>query len=82
MLQDSRFENRKEENTFTQKYIFIYLYSFEGIWPGEQSGRRPLIQNHYTLREQRNEQPSPSPPQTKSYIFYIELDKVMKFSEK
>lgn len=38
MLQDSRFYNRKEENTFTQKYIFIYLYSFEGIWPGEQSG--------------------------------------------
>lgn len=42
MLQDSRFDNLKEENTFTQKYIFIYLYSFEGIWPGEQSGRRPF----------------------------------------
>jgi len=33
MLQDSRFDNRKKENKCTQKYIFIYLYSFEGIWP-------------------------------------------------
>lgn len=50
MLQDPRFDTRKEENTFTQKYIFIYLYSCEWIWPEEQSWERPVMQNHYTLR--------------------------------
>lgn len=43
LLQDSRFDILKEENTFTQKYIFIYLYSFRGIWPGQQSGTRPVV---------------------------------------
>lgn len=37
MLQNSRFDNQKEENTFTQKYIFIFI---SGIWPGGQLGYR------------------------------------------
>ena len=60
MLQESRFDNRKEENTFTQKYILIYLFSFEGIWPGEQSGKRPFdTEPLHFITEPKNEQPKP-----------------------
>lgn len=41
-----------------------------------------MILNHYTLREQRNEQTPTITRHTKPYIFYTELDMVMKFSEK
>lgn len=54
MLQDSRLDTQKkkkeEKHIYTKVYIYILIFIFEGIWPGEQSGS---IQNNYTLIKEK-----------------------------
>lgn len=88
MLQDSRFDTRKEEEKKTHLHKSIYFYILIFIWRGYgpeeiSSGKETFFDiEPLHLNKEMSNTPGPKQKKINHTSLRVVLDKVMKFSEK